>query len=204
MTALGSVLHVSGTGCAFVADLYDCLSELALPDSALLVFALDAPGWSAVIDTLQIGAAANAIVVGCRPPAAFTVAHAQPARLPVRDCAVDAVLLGTATSLPERSRGVLDEVRRVLRPGGGVLIANPGHQTLAGSQTQRLGVAWCRLLEEHGFSVEKTLATRPASTRASGRQTQAQNASVYRSSRTRDATLAAHAWESLIVQARRS
>src|SRR5690348_17134431 len=97
MTVRGSALHVTGTGSAFVADLYDCLSDLALPDFTLLALALDPPGWSAVVDTLAICAGVNTIVVGHWPSAvAVAFARAEPASLPLREAAVDVALLGAA------------------------------------------------------------------------------------------------------------
>jgi hypothetical protein len=200
MTAGGSALHVTGTGSAFLADLYDCLRDLTLPGAVLLAAALDPSGWSAVIDTLAICPDLSALLVGRRPPAGpIAFARAEPRRLPVRDAAAEVMLLGVAALSPQPLRGVFDEARRVLRPGACVLIASPGAPTNGRKLAPHNAVAVCRLLEEHGFSVEKTLTSRQALSHARGER----SASVLATSLTRDRILARHAWESLIVQARR-
>lgn len=205
----GSALHVTGTNSAFIADLYDCLRDLTLPGAALLGFALDPPGWSAVVDTVAICPDLRAVLVGSWPPAAaFAFARAEPASLPVRAGTVDAVLLGAAAFAPQRAHAVFAEARRVLRSGGGALIASPSCRRLEGGRTLVQAVAWCRALEEHGFSVEKTLATRAAPpheavTARTCTEQPASAAAVCGSSISRDSALAGYEWESLIVQARR-
>ncbi|HZQ38886.1 MAG TPA: methyltransferase domain-containing protein [Dehalococcoidia bacterium] len=206
MTAGGSALHVTGARSAFIADLYDCLRDLTPPDASLVAVASGATGWAVVLDTLVLCPDLDTLLVGRRPPAAtFAVTRAEPRQLPLRDAAVDAVLLGAAAAAPRRMRGVIDEAWRTLRPGGGVLIASSG----AASSGRRLplqhAVAWCRMLEEHGFSVEKTLTTRSAEWReaSGGHAACGAPPCVSSTTRTRDGALSEHAWESLIIQARR-
>ncbi len=206
MMAGGSALHVTGTGSAFIADLYDCLRDLALPGAALVATAIDPSSWSAVVETLAICPDLHALFASRWPPAAALAAvRAEPGQLPVREGAIDTLLLGAGATPPRLLRGVLDEARRVLRPGGGVLIACPPAPARHGPLPRGNAVAWCRMLEEHGFTVEKTLTTRPAPPceACGGRARAATAAAVMATPQTRDGALAGHAWESLIAQARR-
>lgn len=91
-----------------------------------------------------------------RPPDVWGRAEA----LPVRSASVDTVLgLSMLTYLPEPSRA-LDEARRVLRPGGVLIMEftqsaplhDPPHDYL---RFTRFGAAW--LLERAGFEVLETL-----------------------------------------------
>ncbi len=206
MMAGGSALHVTGTGSAFIADLYDCLHDLALPGASLAATALDPSSWSAVVETLAICPDLHALLASqWRPAASLAVVRAEPGRLPIRDAAIDAMLLGAAATPPRLLRGVLDDARRVLRHGGSLLIASPPVPSRLGRLPPWNAVAWCRLLEEHGFSVEKTLTTRPAAPRAGGQVSTlaVTSAAVVTTPQTRDGALTRHRWESLIVQARR-
>ena len=106
----------------------------------------------------------------------FSVTLATPDRLPCADSSFDLVVCRVAAHHFHDARPALDEVVRVLRPGGVFILADaasPDEDWLSLERDDK-GVksgppaaahspaAWCRLLEEHGLVVDATVTTRTA------------------------------------------
>ncbi|HYY81688.1 MAG TPA: methyltransferase domain-containing protein [Actinomycetes bacterium] len=89
---------------------------------------------------------AKAAALGLRPP---PLLRADATRLPLRDASVDAVLEVHVLHLIPTWRAALAEVRRVLAPGGLVLIGRGGHREADGPRNQTLR-RFERLAQEAG------------------------------------------------------
>ncbi len=208
MPFAGQAEIATASGSAFVADLHDCLLDLAAPGAPILALALDPCGEAIVQAALGWVEGLSALGLSVRrPPAVLPWLVGVAARLPLRSASLAAILLCGGLDDQAATRRVLDEAQRVLRSGAALLVANP--TACPAPRLRRAGhaVAWCRLLEEHGFTVEKTLATRTALPVEAGalrdRTGRAIVPTVVQApGMTRDRALARHAWESLIVQAR--
>jgi SAM-dependent methyltransferase len=89
---------------------------------------------------------AKAAALGLRPP---PLLRADATRLPLRDASVDAVLEVHVLHLIPTWRAALAEVRRVLAPGGLVLVGRGGHREAHGPRSETLR-RFERLAQEAG------------------------------------------------------
>lgn len=104
--------------------------------------------------------------------AAIAVGLASPFCLPFADRSFDLVTCRVAAQHFHRVRPALDEVVRVMAPGGVFVLADATHdrdEWIGGVEQSELSeqssppryspAAWCRLLEEHGLLVDTTVTT---------------------------------------------
>ncbi|HLZ72931.1 MAG TPA: hypothetical protein VKV26_23755 [Dehalococcoidia bacterium] len=197
-------------GSAFLADLHDCLLDLGVSNRRLLALALDAGGLATLQTAFDTFDGFIAPGLSARSPTLpLPWIRGAPDRLPIRPGSLAGLLVcGEFRDWPAL-RPVLDEAQRVLQPGGVLLAADAAAPGVLRQGHSRSAVAWCRVLEEHGFTVEMTLATRPAPPLADAVTVSLGRGEAVVSvtespGLTRDRALGLHAWESLIVQARSS
>jgi len=221
--ALESLIELAGQhDCRLAVDIATGAgaTAFALTGVARRVLALATS--AAALTTLRHAAAARGVAHLC-------VVRAAGGRLPLADGVADLVTCRAAPPSLHGVRGALDEIVRVLAPGGVFLLTDTDQSedewlgaafTHDGGAPGRSPASWCRLLEEHGLTVDTTLTTRrPPSGRrprlaAAGEAPAAPERSPELSAvrvhvqrgagPTRDETLADAGWSNAIIRARRS